>query len=304
MPGTAKGICSIRLGLRLSNNSKFRPSGRGPKAPARLSLFDQHILGQLHNSNCILERHEEKIAHHTTIQSWIAFFQLIFGIITTGLLIYVAILQFRVSNQQADSQDRQVKLEYAKVAPQFDVRANYFPLHASEASKYPFPQGALVRIIRGEASLQSVDATEEIKISHLINGQNYMCIIRLHNYFLQKSGNVTDFSAAPVMSRISSDPSWFEDKEDTRFTIVEASQTLITVKYKDIFGNEKLVRFSGNGSSLSQIPSGGFSRNEIWETVDGLLASPDRFSIPGSVTPVGPAPKTASCKLILGRQQN
>lgn len=115
----------------------------------------------------MLEQHEKKIAEHTSIQTRIAWLQLFFGVVTTGLLIYVALLQFEAADRQATIADQQSKLEYAKVAPQFSADSGTWRTATSEAVENKFPKDLSIRIQRGEASLERVNVVQELQLARL-----------------------------------------------------------------------------------------------------------------------------------------
>lgn len=267
---------------------------------ALLSRFDQRLLAQFHNQSCILEQHEKQIAKHTRIQSWIALIQLLFGVVTTVFLVYVAFLQFEASERQVSLADRQVRLEYAKVAPQFSTKVEYFPLKLLPASEAPFPRSVKIRILRGEVSLQDVRVVQELTVARL-SPTHAACTIYLSNYFGPLPGNVTDFVANPLFEAVAADPAWHEDKVNFRnFVVVSAGQTRVEIRYRDVFGEDKVARFAGSKGALSQIPSGGFSSDTLYEGVEARLKSVKRFVVPGAFEPEFKPPQKKACRRVFG----
>lgn len=169
----------------------------------------------------ILERHEARIARHTAIQSNIAALQLLFGVVTTGLLIYVAVLQFQAADRQATIADRQAKLEYAKVAPQFAITATLLPTVRSSAIEYAFPKQIQLRIVRGEASIDKVEVAQEVEISriHILNGNRVhdSCVLRLTDYFERKPASWTDWVASQTFQKPSVRPCVASGRSNARF---------------------------------------------------------------------------------------
>lgn len=267
------------------------------RLPKGISQLDLRVLGELHQQSCALERHEEKIAKHTAIQSKIAISQLLFGAITTGLLIYVAILQFEAADRQATIADRQSKLEYAKVAPQFIAKSDLLDTTRNPSVTKSFPKNVSIRILRGEAALERVTIRQEITISRVLDKQ-YVCILRLSNYFDKSPGNITDFLSNKIFKKIASDPAFFQNENDD-FLIISPENTQLIIEFRDLFGESRSKKLTGVNGVLTELPSGNFVRSSLYETVDAELVG-DEFRVPGSFRLKGGLPETAGCRSIFG----
>ncbi len=276
----------------------MRPLRRLVGRSWKISEFDLRVLSQLHQQSCVLEKHEEKIARHTSIQTKVAWLQLLFGVITTGLLIYVAILQFQAADRQATIADRQAKLEYAKVAPQFTARSNQYTAQNGTADRNSFPKSLEIRILRGEAALESISPVQELRVSRIARVHN-TCVLRIGNYFKPKPGNIIDFVTTPAFERISADPAWFQDRAHDDFVIVSPENTLATIKYKDVFGEIRTKRYFGANGIIEEIPSGDFPKSSIYETIDVNFFG-NSIRVPGSFKLTGSEPVTVGCRSLLG----
>jgi hypothetical protein len=271
---------------------------RNSRVFGKIGDLDLRLLSQLHQQSCTLEQHEKQIAHHTSIQTRIAWIQLFFGVVTTALLIYVAVLQFQAADRQATIADRQASLEYAKVAPQFTVVETLYDTKKDESVTNSFPQEIGIRILRGEGVLQSVMVSQEINISRVLD-DNFDCIVRISNYFQTKPGNITDLNSSIEFQKIASSPEWFQDERRRDFLIFNPKNTLVEVEYKDLFAKTRTKRFSGVNGKLTEIPSGDFSRSDLYETVNAAITSwPLR--IPGSLKLTSKEPTTMGCRNLFG----
>lgn len=240
----------------------------------------------------IIEKHEKSIARHTAIQSWIGAVQLIVGASTTAALLYVTQQQYRAS-------ERQVLLEYAKVAPQFAANITSFPTDLSAAVPTSFPRDLSVRISRGEASITDVTPIQEVEVSRLRKGGHAVCAVRISNYFDSKSGNITDFSAKLLFGNIARDPAKFQDAGMADFLIVRPQNSLVTITFDDIFGEKRIKRYVGDNGTLSELPAGDFSKSTVYETVDASIDKRS-FAVPGSFSLIGAEPKTVGCRSLFG----
>jgi hypothetical protein len=221
----------------------------------------------------------------------------LFGVITTGLLIYVAVLQFEAADRQATIADRQSKLEYAKVAPQFIAKSDLLDTARNASVTKSFPKNVSIRILRGEAALERVTIRQEIQISRLLDKQ-YTCILRLPNYFGREPGNITDFSSNKIFKKIASDPAFFQNGNDD-FLVVSPESTLLVIEFRDLFGESRSKKFTGVNGLITELPSGDFVRSSIYETVDAELVGTG-FRAPGSFKLKGGPPATAGCRSIFG----
>jgi hypothetical protein len=262
----------------------------------KVSEFDRRALRQLHQQSCILEKHEKQIAQHTAIQSQIAGWQLFIGAVTTGALIYIAYQQYIAA-------ERQVTLEYAKVAPQFAISATLQPTVKGSAIAHAFPENLQVRIRRGEATVESVKLVQEIRLVRLFpvgaERRHDTCVIRVTNYFDTKTNSSTEFTLSQAAKRIPLDPIWHQDEKMSDFVILSPHNTLMTINYVDLFDEKRSVKFAGNDGKLEQIPSGDFAKSNLYETVDATIED-TRIRIPKYFTLQGAKPRTAGCRSQFG----
>ena len=243
----------------------------------------------------MLEKHEKQIARHTAIQSQIAGWQLFIGAATTAALIYLAYQQYL-------SAERQVTLEYAKVAPQFEVNSVLFPTEKSSAVDRSFPKDINLRIRRGEAVVNNVQIIQEIYLSRLITGkssQDSTCIFRISNYLENRIGSTTEFSVSSAAKRFPLDPVWHQDRQMRDFVIFNPQNTLVKIDYSDIFTEKRTVRFTGFDGKFDQIPSGDFGKPSIYETVDVQMED-QPIRVPGIFKLIGDQPTTRGCRSLLG----
>lgn len=210
-----------------------------------------------------VERHEARVARHTSIQSWIAGFQLFLGFFTTLVLIYVAYLQYQASS-------REVALEYAKVAPQFAVSAELFGNEADERSLRT-PKAISIRLSRGEASLTAVEALQDLRVYVLRTRGNQtshlVCTLRISNYFARGNA-LTDWTANPAIHPHISARSFFFPSFPGDWVSLEPGPTWLRLHYTDVFGEEKSVVYSGEAGSFSQLPSNDFVDDPLYEVAE------------------------------------
>lgn len=254
---------------------------------------DKYIINELHQQSCALEKHERQIAQHTALQTYIAGWQMFIGVITTLVLIYI-------TYQQYNAAERQVTLEYAKVAPQFIITMDFQNTELDNPRDNKFPRNLKIRLERGDATITSVEILQDISVSALLysnkKSEHLRCVMRVSNYFKQSPGSSTDFINSNAARRIPLDPSWLDSKTDlTKFDIIEASGTLVKIDFIDILGNRRTVKFSGSKSLLQQIPSGDFARSSTYETVaTEILDKPIKLA--GSFKLTGSMPNTKGCR--------
>ena len=243
----------------------------------------------------MLEKHEKQIARHTAIQSQIAAWQLFIGAATTAALIYLGYQQYLAA-------ERQVALEYAKVAPQFEITSSLFDTEKSSVVYHSFPKDVNLRIRRGEATVNNVQIIQEIYLSRLVTGnkpQDSTCIFRVLNYLENRIGSSTEFSVLSPSKRFPIEPVWHQDEQMRDFVIFNPQNTLIKVEYNDIFAEKRTVRFTGTDGKFEQIPSGDFGKSSIYETVDVRMKD-QPIRVPGVFTLVGQEPITRGCRSLLG----
>ena len=244
----------------------------------------------------VLEKHEEQIARHTAIQSQIAGWQLFVGAVTTGALIYIAYQQYIAA-------ERQVTLEYAKIAPQFAISATLQQTVTGGSVDHAFPRELQVRIRRGEATVESVELIQEIEVSRLLTSNrgviHHNCIIRVANYFEAKPNSTTEFTLSSAAKRIPLNTIWHQDSNVRDFITLAPENTLVVVNFVDLFDEKRSLKFAGASGRLEQIPSGNFAKSDIYETVDAKMVNlpiqiPKFFELQGS------PPKTAGCRSHFG----
>jgi hypothetical protein len=250
---------------------------------------------QISRQTRAIERHEGLIARHTAIQSWTNILTLVFSVITTCLLIYVA-------NSQYEASERQVELEYAKVAPQFSVGMELFGTETSPAIENKVPSKLSIRLTRGEGVISRVEATQDFRVSILKidsgDSSDSSCLVRTNNYFYFND-NYTDAVAAPSINRIAGDPAFFYPKLHDNFYIIAPEKTWVKIFYIDIFGKERSLIFSGSGNRLSQVPSNDLSRNSLYEIFDAKFLSRDSGKFPEFWERPKSNPETDGCRYIL-----
>lgn len=84
------------------------------------------------------------------------------------------------------------------------------------------------------------------------------------------------------------------------FVVLEPQNTLVTVWFLDLFGEKRQVRFAGVDGNLGQIPSGDYSKSNLYETVYGHVRD-GKIRIPGSFRRLGPVPTTRGCRSMFGQ---
>lgn len=253
-------------------------------------------MRQLHQQAHVLEKHEKQIARHTAIQSQIAGWQLFVGAVTTGALIYIAYQQYVAA-------ERQVTLEYAKVAPQFAISATLQPTVKSSTTEHAFPQSLQVRIRRGEATVESVELIQEIRVARIFSvgseRRHDTCIMRVTNYFDAKPNSSTEFAFSKSAKRIPLEPIWHQDANFSDFVILSPHNTLVVVNFVDLFDEKRSVKFAGNDGKLEQIPSGDFAKSSLYETVNATMLDKP-VQIPQFFVLQSARPQTAGCRSQFG----
>ncbi|WP_140851714.1 hypothetical protein [Sphingomonas glacialis] len=166
---------------------------------------------QISRQTDVIEEHERSIAWHTAVQSWTNIISLVFGVITTALLVYLTYQQININLEQSDSAKKQVALEYAKVSPQFGVKMAFFPPAKDVSPKEYFPKSISIRLLRGDATINNVLVSQDIGVGYvpvagkMRNQSN--CKVRIQNYFEQ--GSSADINSNLMASKIASDPVFF-----------------------------------------------------------------------------------------------
>lgn len=270
---------------------------RGPKFRSTRSALR-------HQANA-LDRHEKKIADHTGIQSWTAILSLIFGVITTAALILITYQQYKIADRQASISERQVELEYAKIAPQFSV--NVEPSAGVSADEYEsrLPYGLSIKMDSGQAGRVSVRVFQDIRVAVIEDGrsEHLNCTIRTDNYFNAKLGSLNVMPHAKVAS-IVRDQSALYGRNDTQFMSLSRGPTWVEISFSDIFSKRRRILYGGSNGELSVVPNGEMESDELFEVAPGSFASGARADFPALwlKAPQGSV-ESAECAHILEKLQ-
>jgi hypothetical protein len=212
-----------------------------------------------------LNKHEDRLAQYSAIQTSTSVITLIFSVITTGLLIYIAYIQYR-------STERQTTLEYAKISPQFVANIITANSKITQSVNNKLPTEVYVKLSRGDAVVTSLQVTQDFRVSHIVmtDGKNIdsrnTCIVRSDNYFSVNLGQLKALATESFRPLIN-DPIFVYPKE-TDFYIVAPVQTWVKIEYTDVFGVEQETVLTGSSGFLNRAPLGEFKQSNVYGTVE------------------------------------
>lgn len=197
----------------------------------------------------VLEQHEKRVADHTALQSGTAILSLIVSVATTLVLIWVAYMQYKTA-------DRQVKLEYAKVEPSFDLVVEIEPTTYIQNSIVLFDMPKRVRVIasRGDAVVTSVQYSQDAGVYRRTDGKTgERCQVEIAS-LLTGSGSAMDAAVAPMVSNAAS--SQYLRGPINSYTTVHMDTLWVNITYRDIFDQEKRRLLRYDNGVTSAIASG------------------------------------------------
>jgi hypothetical protein len=206
-----------------------------------------------------LDRHERKIADHTAIQTWVAIVNTLVSLLTAGVLAYVAYLQFKTSN-------RQVELEYAKIAPQWSVTVKR---EAPDSSVYTkgwdaYPAAIDIKLKRGEARITHVGVLQDLEVSTVIDQRVVnTCDVRIGNYIVFRSDSLSG-APHPKVRQIINEP---YRRVGLTTLLIDPGPTWVRIEFEDIFGKKRSVLLGGSEDVLSIVPDKRPVNSVLYETV-------------------------------------
>jgi hypothetical protein len=272
---------------------KFRVRSKGRFEPLEIQISRQTDA---------IEKHEKIISDHAKIQSFTNILTLVFSVVTTAALIYIAYQQYNVSQWQTELAERQTSLEYAKVAPQFLVVMETFPTVTSGAIENKVPQSLIVRVKRGEGVIQRIQVYQDFLVSGIFRKQSEIvhanCQIRSNNYF-RVAEDLSKADASPSINKIAIDPVFHYPDIGGDFFLIKPQGTYAVIEYEDVFGDTQKQVFSGTAGHLQKLPKPQLPQDGLYEIVEAgfLRGNADRF--PAYFDGRGVKPKSDGCKIIL-----
>lgn len=232
------------------------------------------INSALNRQTQALESHEAKIAAHTALQSYIAIVTTIVSFVTTLALGYISYLQYKTSS-------RQVELDYAKIAPQWEFTTETrYPRGGNDITfSGPwdhYPIAANVSLQRGEAKVNKIQIFQDMQVSRATKLNKKfgvdICIARFENYFVW-NGNGLKLSTNPKALQIADVPSWDVPAKGDRIDTIRFSpkDTWAKVQFTDIFGKNREIVLQIHDKYTSIAPNGVPPKDDLWPIVEAKL---------------------------------
>lgn len=220
-------------------------------------------------------RHDKFIERHAALQTKIEIVSLFFTVVTTVFIVSITFLQYRAN-------DRQVSLEYAKVAPRFNISISTFPSRTTASVDRAFPRSISVSVSNGNNRISELETYQDFRISVVYNAnlrkkKIYTCIVRTKSYFKNNS-NKTGAIADDRFSRIAAGPVFGYPDIKTFFAIAPMT-TWVKITYVDVFGDKKSALYANRGNTLNQIPGTEPALDQTYQTLEADL-SYDKSSFP------------------------
>lgn len=229
---------------------KTRPAPVEPKDRVRKVLQAQTDA---------LAQHEASIAKHTRLQTYVA-------IITTVVLATITFFQYRAG-------ERQVRLEYAKTANQYDVTMSYRDRDGSVVA-HPWivrhsamPYELTITKTAGISTITRVEVFQKFRLMAeaaeiQVTGERG-CVVGTTYMFLQEKPGSLEMSLPGHLNDSFQKTSF--TMPDGRVGKISAEETTIVIQFRDIFGKERSDVISGfTGSwAISQGKGGIYSNFDL-----------------------------------------
>ncbi len=215
-----------------------------------------------------LESHEAKIANHTALQSYVAIITTVVSFLTAVALGYISYLQYKTSS-------RQVELDYAKIAPQWElnVETRYPRGHGNislSGNWDYYPISATLALQRGEARVNRVSVFQDMQVARVttIHGMNnvQICIARFDNYFTW-TGNGLKLSTSQKALQIADVPlrEIRHGKNISRDHIIfTPKDTWVKIGFVDLFGKSREITLHRDDKTSSIAPNGMPETDDVW----------------------------------------
>lgn len=156
---------------------------------------------------------------------------------TTAISIALAIVTFK----QFEVSDRQVKLEYAKSSPKFEITAKTFRQITGDAtSDNEFPSKVEVRLKSGEAIIKNIKVTQDFR-AFAIKGNNFepSCEFRINDYMPWST-------SASIVATNRSTFSFINEfgPLNNHGILMYPLKTWVKITYEDVFGKDGVTLLS------------------------------------------------------------